>query len=156
MVTRARPGADSPAESGYACARAWAALTMAHTRVSEQLSRELTRSCGLGINDFEVLLAVRHAPPGGLRQGALTGVVRLTQPALSRAVRRLEGQGWLRRDSAADDARCVLLSLTPAGQDVLDRAAAVHAQTIRELLLDRLSPDEQDVLARALTRVAQG
>ncbi len=50
----------------------------------------------------------------------------------------------------------MLLSLTPAGQDVLDRAAAVHAQTIRELLLDRLSPDEQDVLARALTRVAQG
>jgi hypothetical protein len=32
----------------------------------------------------------------------------------------------------------------------------VHTQTISELLLDRLTPDEQDVLARALTRVAEG
>jgi hypothetical protein len=31
----------------------------------------------------------------------------------------------------------------------------VHAATIRELLLDRLSPAEQDLLARALSRVAE-
>ena len=32
----------------------------------------------------------------------------------------------------------------------------MHAQTISELLLDRLTADEQDLLARALTRVAEG
>lgn len=157
MVTPAGPAshaAGAAAEPAYACARAWAALTMAHARVTEQLTSELARRCGLSINDFEILVMVRQAPPGGLRQGALTGTVRLTQPALSRGVGRLEQRGWLRRADAADDGRCVLLSLTPAGHDVLGQAAAVHAQTIRELLLDRLTPDEQDVLAQALTRVA--
>ena len=36
------------------------------------------------------------------------------------------------------------------------RGGTVHAQTIRDGALDRLTPDEQDLLARALTRVAEG
>jgi DNA-binding MarR family transcriptional regulator len=80
--------------------------------------------------------------------------VRLTQPSLSRAVARLEGHGWLRRAGAPDDRRGVLASITPAGREVLSRAAAVHADAIRDLLLDRLTPGEEDLLARALTRVA--
>jgi hypothetical protein len=37
---------------------------------------------------------------------------------------------------------------------VLRSAVPVHAQTIREFLLDPLTPREQDLLARALSRVA--
>ena len=49
-----------------------------------------------------------------------------------------------------------MLSLTGAGRDILARGAAVHAETIRTLLPDRLTPEEQELLARALTRVAAG
>jgi hypothetical protein len=37
---------------------------------------------------------------------------------------------------------------------VLRRAVGVHTQTIREFLLDPLTPAELDLLARALARVA--
>jgi hypothetical protein len=50
----------------------------------------------------------------------------------------------------------VMITMTTAGREVLARGSAVHTQTISELLLDRLTPDEQDLLARALTRVAEG
>ena len=43
---------------------------------------------------------------------------------------------------------------TPDGRQVLRGAAEVHAQTIREFLLDPLTPGELDLLARALSRVA--
>jgi DNA-binding MarR family transcriptional regulator len=151
------PGAGAPAQAGeYACARAWAALTAAHALVTERLSCALTRSCGLSINDFELLLRLDRAAPPGLRLGELHSAVRLTQPSLSRAVSRLEQRGWLCRADAPDDRRGVLARITPAGRDVLARAAPVHAQAIRELLLDKLTPGEQDLLARALTRVAEG
>ena len=39
---------------------------------------------------------------------------------------------------------------------VLAQGSAVHTQTIRQVLLDHLTPGEQDLLARALTRVADG
>jgi DNA-binding MarR family transcriptional regulator len=146
----------TPAGTGeYGCARAWAALTAAHTRVTERLTSELTRSCGLSINDFELLLRLDRAPPPGLRLAELNSAVRLTQPSLSRAVARLERRGWLHRAGAPDDRRGVLVSITPAGRDVLNRAAQLHARAIRELLLDRLTPGEQDLLARALARVAE-
>ncbi len=139
-----------------ACAQAWAALTAAHAVVTEQLGAALTRTCGLSINEFQILLRVDRSPEPGVRLGELCTAVRLTQPSLSRAVARLERHGWLRRAGAPGDGRGVMVALTAAGREVLARASGVHAQTISELLLDRLTPGEQDLLARALTRVAGG
>ena len=139
----------------YACAQAWTALTAAHARIADRLTSALAGSCGLSINDFEILLRLDPASPPGLRLGELRSAVRLTQPSLSRAAARLEQRGWLARAGVPDDGRGVLVSITPGGQDVLRRAVGVHAQTIRQFLLDPLTPGELDLLARALDRVAR-
>ena len=139
-----------------ACAEAWAALTAAHALVTGQLSVALTRNCGLSVNEFQILLRVDRAPGAGVRLGDLCSAVRLTQPSLSRAVARLERHGWLRRAGAPGDGRGVMVTMTTSGREVLGRGSTVHAQTIREVLLDRLTADEQDLLTRALTRVAGG
>jgi DNA-binding MarR family transcriptional regulator len=154
------PPPPSAGVSEHACARAWAALTAAHARVASQLTAALQRECGLAITDFEILLrldAGHGADHGaGQRIGDLTGPIRLSQPALSRAVTRLAGRGFLTRSGSPADARCVLVTLTPAGRDVLATAAGVHASVINEALLGRISPAEQEVLARVLARVADG
>jgi DNA-binding MarR family transcriptional regulator len=137
-----------------ACARAWAALTSAHNRVADRLSEALKRSCGLSINDFEILLRLDRAPRPGLRLGDLCPAVRLTQPSLSRTVTRLADRGWVERTGDPSDRRGVLVTLTSSGRATLRKAVPVHARTIREVLLDRLSPAEQDLLATVLTRVA--
>jgi DNA-binding MarR family transcriptional regulator len=150
------PGATAPGAhtDGYECARAWSALTAAHTRITAQLSAALDRECALTIHDFEILLRVDAAGAAGLRQGELSAAAPLTQPALSRAVARLASRGWVSRTGVAHDRRGILVAICPAGREVLRRAVRVHAATIGELLLSRLSPEEQDVLARALSRVA--
>jgi len=154
------PPPPSAGVSEHACARAWAALTAAHARVASQLTAALQRECWLAITDFEILLrldAGHGADHGaGQRIGDLTGPIRLSQPALSRAVARLAGRGFLTRSGSPADARCVLVTLTPAGRDVLATAAGVHASVINEALLGRISPAEQEVLARVLARVADG
>jgi DNA-binding MarR family transcriptional regulator len=151
--TAQQPG---PVRDEHACAQAWAALTAAHALVTEKLGAALTRTCGLSINEFQILLRADRAPETGVRLGELRSAVRLTQPSLSRAVARLERHGWLRRAGAPGDGRGVLVSVTASGREVLAQGSTVHTQTISELLLDRLTPDEQDSLARALTRVAEG
>lgn len=139
----------------YACARAWTALSSAHARVAERLTGALSRACGLSTNDFEVLLRLEQVPPPGLRLGDLSPAVRLTQPSLSRLIARLVQHGWLTRTGDPNDGRGVLVALTPAGQEVLHAAVPVHARTIRETLLDRLTPDEQDLLSAALSRITE-
>ena len=169
---QAAPQHTGPAQvtGAHECARTWSALTAAHARVAGQLGAALQRACGLTVTDFEILLRLDagHStgpgpatgpgpgPAAGQRVGDLTGVIRLSQPALSRAVARLADRGWLTRAGSPDDARCVLLTLTLAGRDILATATAVHATVIRQALLDRLTPGEQDVLARVLARVADG
>jgi DNA-binding MarR family transcriptional regulator len=148
----AEPGREPTGE--YACARAWAALTAAHARITERLGTALHQHCGLSINDFELLLRLDQEPGPGQRLGRLNAAVRLSQPSLSRAVTRLENQGWVCRGGSPDDGRGVLVSITAAGRDRLRTAVPVHAAIIGEFLLDQLTPDEQDVLTRTLTRVA--
>src|SRR6266446_5944200 len=66
------PGAAVAAHGDeYSCARAWAALTAAHVRITGQLTAALDQACGLSINDFEILLRLDHEPPPGLRPGVL-------------------------------------------------------------------------------------
>ena len=142
----ASPEQAATAAGEYACARAWAALTAAHTRIAGQLSNALARACDLSINDFEILLRLDHAPAPGLRLTELNSAIPLTQPSLSRAVARLGQRGWLSRAGAADDRRGVLITITPAGRDVLRSAVPVHAQTIRESLLDRSLPASRTCL----------
>jgi DNA-binding MarR family transcriptional regulator len=155
------PAAAAPAAAGsaghddaYECAHAWSALTAVHARITGQLSAALDRECGLSIHEFEILLRVDAAGPAGLRLGELSAAVPLTQPALSRAVARLAGRGWVVRAGVPHDRRGILVTSCPAGRDLLSRAVPVHSATIRELLLDRLSPAEQELLAAVLTRVA--
>jgi DNA-binding MarR family transcriptional regulator len=149
-------GGQQPDGAEYACAQAWTALSAAHSLVTEHLTAALNQACGLSIHEFEVLLRVAHAADGGLRLVALSKMVCLTQPSLSRTVARLERQGWLLRAGAPGDGRGVLVSITGAGREAAARGVAAHAGTIRSLLLDRLTRDEQELLARALTRVATG
>jgi DNA-binding MarR family transcriptional regulator len=157
-VSGAAQGPDRALEAahgdGYECARAWSALTAAHARTAGRLSIALARSCGLTINDFEILLRLHRAPEPGLRLGELNCAVPLTQPALSRAVTRLAERGCLARAEVPGDRRGVLITITPAGRDLLASAIPVHSRTVREVLLDRLTPAEQDLLTRALSRVA--
>jgi len=141
-----QPGATHDAQ---ACAEAWAALTAAHALVTEQLTAALTRTCGLSINEFQILLRADQAPEAGVRMGELCSAVRLTQPSLSRAAGRLEQQGWLQRADAPDDRRGVLVSITPAGRDVAAAMVFQFEQVgMRAHDLDRgcvaLEPDAGD------------
>src|SRR5213076_3072238 len=115
------------------------------------LAAALAQSCGLTINEFEVLLRLDHAAPPGVRLGELNGSVRLSQPALSRLTGRLHRQGLLRRAGDPRDGRGVLLAITAAGRRTLRRAIPVHARCVREVLVDRLTPAEHDLIADALT-----
>ena len=137
------------------CSQAWAALNAAHSRVSERLISSLSKTCGLSVNDFEILRRLDKVPPPGMRLGDLMPAIRLTQPSLSRMVARLVRQGWLARTEDPNDGRSVLVALTPAGRQVLLTAVPVHAQAIHEALLARLSPTERETLNAALTRITE-
>jgi DNA-binding MarR family transcriptional regulator len=137
------------------CARAWQALRVAHDRIERRLTAELGRHCGLAISDFDVLLHLRLHDGEEVRMHDLTGVVLLSQPALSRLVARLAERGLVVRSGATDDGRAIVVCLTSQGRAVADRAMAVHADAVHRALISHLTDREQATLLQTLTRIVQ-
>ena len=64
---------------------------------------------------------LRHLACGPRRISALAVEERVTQPAITLLVNRLQERGWVLRTADPADRRAVLVTLTPAGDDALAR-----------------------------------
>jgi DNA-binding MarR family transcriptional regulator len=84
--------------------------------------------------------------------GELATMEGVRLPTMTEIVARMEAQGWVTREMAADDRRCVDVRLTDAGRRLADQVIATRTTLIRERL-DHLSEDEKASLAAALPAI---
>ncbi|MFA5664938.1 MarR family winged helix-turn-helix transcriptional regulator [Castellaniella sp.] len=111
---------------------------------------------GLTYFEYAVLATLRVAPePQGLAPRYLLSRLLCSSGGLSNLLKRLETRGLIARRADPDDGRGVLVSLTPDGRALADRAMPDHAR-VEQQLIAMLSAEEQDVLARLLNRLLVG
>ena len=103
-------------------------------RVGRELRRE-ARAVGVSPEQVALLVAIKYAPGIGIRE--LAARERVSPPAMTRHVDRLERDGLVDRTPSNDDRRRVGLTLTPDGHRVLrrvrSRLTAWLASRLREL-----------------------
>src|SRR3989442_2555288 len=85
-------------------------------RVGRELRRE-ARAVGVSPEQVSLLVAIKYAPGIGLRE--LADRERVSPPAMTKHVDRLERDGLVARTPSAADRRRVGVSLTDEGQRVL-------------------------------------
>jgi DNA-binding MarR family transcriptional regulator len=111
------------------------------------LDAQLARDSQLTHYDYFTMAMLSEAEDRTLRMTALAGRTNATLPRLSRVISRLEQHGFVRRAPCAQDRRATNVTLTPAGWDKVRQAAPGHVQTVRELVVDALSPTQLDQLS---------
>ncbi|MGH2884527.1 MAG: MarR family winged helix-turn-helix transcriptional regulator [Solirubrobacteraceae bacterium] len=74
---------------------------------------------------------------------------RVTQPAITLLVNRLTERGWVQRIPDPRDGRAVLVSLTPAGEEVFARLRAEYRALLHEEMAS-LEDEEVETLAAAV------
>ena len=131
---------------------AWGALLRAHAALMRQLGTDLEKQTGLGLGDFDVLAQLAQAG-GELRMTELAARVFSSRSGLTRRVARLVDEGLVRRATADDDARGVVVVLTDVGVNRLIEAAPVHLRGVFDLFVARLNDQELTVLQSALDKV---
>jgi DNA-binding MarR family transcriptional regulator len=67
----------------------------------------------------------------------------------------MEQRGLVVRQPYADDARGALISLTEQGQSVLRQAAPPHVASVRQHLIDLLTPEEVATLDTIAEKVIE-
>jgi Transcriptional regulators len=87
-------------------------------RVGRELRRE-ARAVGISPEQVSLLVAIKYAPGLGIRD--LAASERISPPALTKHVDRLERDGLVVRTQHPDDGRRIGLTLTEKGQRVLRR-----------------------------------
>ncbi|MCU1673929.1 MAG: regulatory protein marr [Frankiales bacterium] len=121
----------------------WRAFLGANKLVFEQLDRELQRDAKIPHAYYEILVRLSEAPERALRMSALADRSQSSRSRLSHAVARLEDQGWVKRESCAEDKRGQIARLTDEGFAALEAAAPLHVESVRRHVFDPLTAEQQ-------------
>jgi len=89
---------------------------------------------------------LRSLNAGPRRITELAADERVTQPAITLLVNRLEERGWVRRTADPSDGRAVLVSLTPVGEAVFEQLRAEYRALLHE---EMAMLDDSEVAALA-------
>lgn len=121
---------------------AWVRLAAVLELLPAALDSQLRRDVQLTHFDYFVLAMLSEAPDRTLRMTALADLTTATLARLSHVVQRLETRGLLERFPCPQDKRATNARLTEAGwQKVVDSAPG-HVATVRENVIDALTPEQ--------------
>lgn len=130
----------------------------AYLRGSREL--EATLECdlhplGLSLAEYEIISMLSEAPDGRFRMSQLAELVVQSRSRVTHTAARLEKRGWVGREPAPDDGRGVVLCLTEAGREVVERVAVEHVASVRRHLVDVLTPEQMQALGTAMQAVSE-
>jgi DNA-binding MarR family transcriptional regulator len=121
---------------------AWVRLIAMVELLPGVLDSQLRRDADLTHFDYFVLAMLSEAPERTLRMTALAVRTNATLPRLSHVVRRLEERGLVERFPCPEDGRATNARLTSAGWAKVVETAPGHVATVRENVIDALSPKQ--------------
>ena len=133
--------------------RAWRNYVTGAAMLEDRLHRELQSGHGVSLADYEVMVRLAEQPDNEMRMSQLAEDVASSKSRVSHQVARMEREGLLERRECPADGRGVLAALTEKGVRALETAAPTHVEGVREHIIDLLSREEQEVLAKVFDRV---
>ena len=122
--------------------RTWRAFLAAQRLLSERLERQLQVDSGIPHAYYEILVRLSEAPGRELRMTQLADASISSKSRLSHAVARLEERGWVERAACPTDRRGQVARLTDEGFAALEAAAPGHVDQVRQMVFDRLTPEQ--------------
>lgn len=132
----------SPEES-----RAWLGLIKVCQLLPHLLDTQLQRDSQLTHFEFSVLSTLYVAPESTMRMSHLAQSTAATLPRLSHVCTRMEKRQLIERTQSDEDRRATDVRLTDIGRRQFIRALPRHIDLVRDLVIDRLDPDELTALA---------
>lgn len=108
---------------------------------------------GLSPERLSLLSVLVYAGPRTM--GQLARAEQVSRPAITRIVTALEDAGLAERAQVAGDRRSTVVTATASGRSAMEEARRARVETLAQVL-HGATPDELDVLSRALAVVRRG
>lgn len=131
----------------------WRAWIAANALLTDAFSRDLQESHGLTLADYEILVRLSESADRRMRMSDLAEATLSSRSRLSHQIDRMERAGFVERVPCTDDKRGFFAALTNTGWDKLVAAAPIHVGSVRERIVDVLTPEEFAALGQASKRL---
>ena len=130
----------------------WRAI-LRGTRLLETALDDALHDSGLQLSEYEIISMLSESPSRRLRMSELAAMVVQSRSRLTHTAKRLEARGWVTREQCLGDRRGVELVLTPVGLEAVDEIAKVHVQSVRDNLVDIMTPAQFSAIGDAMAIV---
>jgi len=123
--------------------RAYLVLKEVSSLLAHEVEQQLRVDGGLTGPQFQILARLNDAPGARLRMTDVADSLVYSRSGLTYQAGQLEKAGLITRAPAEDDERSVMVTLTPAGRERLQRVLPGHIEVVQRLLLNSL--DREDI-----------
>jgi len=110
--------------------RAWLEMLAATNAVKKTIDTELRSQFGVSISRFDVLAALERAGPEGLRAGALTQRLMVTEGNTTQVTAPLIRDGLVKRTPSREDGRVAIFKLSKKGERLFAKMAEANKNWI--------------------------
>jgi DNA-binding MarR family transcriptional regulator len=132
---------------------AYLALREVASLLEHGVEQQFREDGGIGGAQFAILVQLANSPTGQARMTDLADSLVYSRSGLTYQAGQMEKAGLITRAPAEDDERSIIVELTPAGREVLDRVMPGHLEVVRRLFFQWLSRDEVLGLADLMPRL---
>lgn len=140
--------------SGFSNPQEEALLNLVATAEAvNKLGDQFLKPLGVSRAQFNILLLLRYEGAEGLKQVDISRRLIITSANVSVLLDRMEGHGWLRRETA--DRRTNLIHLTPAGRGLFEKIEPVYNRQVLAVM-QGLDGGELTQLTRLLEKLRGG
>ncbi|MFK3983247.1 MarR family winged helix-turn-helix transcriptional regulator [Micromonospora sp. NPDC050397] len=136
--------------------RVWRSFIAMQMELESRLSRQLLAETGLSASDYGVLVHLSEAPQGRLRIFQLRTHLQWEKTRLTHHLGRMARRGLVEREPCETDTRGAFIQITDAGLAAIRAAAPRHVAHVRHLVIDRLSPEQLDLLGEISDLIRSG
>lgn len=133
--------------------RVWRTYVDVQRDLRSELSRRMEQDSRISGPDFQILVPLSESPDGRMRARDLGLHAGWERSRLSHHLRRMEGRGLVAREECLEDARGLMVRLTPEGRQAVEAAAPPHVEAVRHYFFDLFSREEMETLGELLTRI---
>jgi DNA-binding MarR family transcriptional regulator len=118
------------------------------------LDTDLIQGSGLSASEYSTIMHLSEAPNRELRMNDLASACELSASRMTRLVDDLQSRSLITKEASPTDARGNVARLTPTGMSKLRAAWPVHLESVRTRFFDHMEPTLVEVVAHALSEVA--
>ncbi|MDR6974317.1 DNA-binding MarR family transcriptional regulator [Streptomyces sp. 3330] len=134
-------------------AEVWTRYRLLRRELQQAQDQQLQQDSGLSAADYALLAPLSESSDGVMRARDLGNEVGWERSRLSHQISRMEKRGLVVREACADDARGSMVRLTEHGRSVIKAAAPGHAETVKRLFFDPLTPAEAELLGHIIEKI---